>query len=205
MHILREARSPGLGRDHHSCPSPATPSKGCEAWEPGPWRGHHKTHRAAIGSWQEEKTFLLLERVKRKAAWLGRPTSASLQGVENKTLFSPGPRTLCQPGPLVGSFPALLAGGGVAIRAARGSLRRGPEWAHPGADAPSRVRAASAAHSDSPASPSRLYHSVNLPVLLREEDGVSRSVKEGRCGMRAQYATIRGGGKGRGIGVCVCS
>lgn len=158
----------------------------------GPPKDPPGCHRVLAGT----ENFLFLERVKRKAAWLGRPTSASLQGVENKTLFSPGPRTLCQPGPLVGSFPALLAGGGVAIRAARGSLRRGPEWAHPGADAPSRVRAASAAHSDSPASPSRLYHSVNLPVLLREEDGVSRSVKEGRCGMRAQCATIRGGGEG---------
>ena len=60
MHIPREARSPGLGRDPRGCPSPARPSKGGEAWEPGPWRDHHRTRRTSIRSWQEEKTILLL-------------------------------------------------------------------------------------------------------------------------------------------------
>lgn len=74
-----------------------------------------------------ENTFALRERIKRKAVWPGRPTSARLRGAENKTPLSPGLRALCQARPLVDSFPARLALGHVVIRAAQSPLRRGPE------------------------------------------------------------------------------
>lgn len=86
--------------------------------------GHRWTCRAAVRPWQEEKTFLLLERVKRKAAWPGRPTSASLEGVENKTLFLQVLESSARLGHWL-VLPQLW--GGVAIRAVPGPIEeRGP-------------------------------------------------------------------------------
>ena len=125
-------QAPGLGRDPRGCPLPAQPSKGGEAWEPGPWRDQHKARRAAIGSWQEEKTFffffLLLQTAERKTAWpLDRPTPASLQGAENKTLFSSRSWNLL-PGQATGwFFPSSLGTRRCVHQSCPGPLRESPE------------------------------------------------------------------------------
>lgn len=80
MHIPREARSPGLGRDPRGCPSPARPSKGGKAWEPGPWRDHHRTRRTAIRSWQEEKTFFALIESREKGSVAGQANFCQSSG-----------------------------------------------------------------------------------------------------------------------------
>ena len=128
MYIPREARPPGLGRDPRGCPQPAQPSKGGEAWEPGPWRDQHKTRRTAIGSWQDEKTIFFFfffcsyrqQRERQHGPRTGQLLPVS-RGRRTKPFFPPGPGTFCQAKPLAGFFPALLAPRGVSIRAA---------WAH---------------------------------------------------------------------------
>lgn len=72
----------------------------------------------------------------------------------------------------------------MAIRVVRGLLRRGFEWVYLGVDVFFRVRVASVAYFDSFVLLFRFYYFVNFSVFLREEDGVFRLVKEGRCGMR---------------------
>ena len=76
-------QAPGLGRDPRGCPPPAQPSKGGEAWEPGPWRDQHKARRAAIGSWQEDKTFFFF--------------FPALIDSREKDSMAPGQANSCQP------------------------------------------------------------------------------------------------------------
>ena len=129
MYIPREARPPGLGRDPQGCPPPARPSKGGEAWEPGPWSTRPAELPSGLGRKRKLFFFSCSYRQQRERQH-GSRTGQLLpvfRGQRTKPFFPPGPGTFCQAKPLAVFFPSFLGTRRCVDQSCLGPLRKSPE------------------------------------------------------------------------------